>query len=85
MSRWRAGAALLASGFLMIVIAAVSAPLASAQPVGQPVPPVAGAQSLMELEIDQLIPRLVTAATPTVTVTGTVTNTGDRRVDNIQV
>lgn len=81
---WRAGAALLASALL-----ALSAPLtarpAQAQPIGQPVPPVAGGRSLMDLRIDELSPRVVTSATQAVTVTGTVANTGDRRIEDIGV
>jgi hypothetical protein len=80
---WRLGAALIASALL-----ALSAPLttpAAAQPIGQPVPPVTGAQSLLELEVTELTPRIVTADTPSVTIKGKVTNTGDRRVDQIRV
>jgi hypothetical protein len=81
---WRLGAALLVSGLL-----ALSAPLTSisaqAQPIGQPVPPVAGEQSRMSLQVDQLTPRIVTSSTPSVTIAGKVTNTGDRRIDQIRV
>jgi hypothetical protein len=81
----RAGAALLASALL-----ALSSPLgvpapASAQPIGQPVAPVTGGQSLVRLEVTELSPRVVTAATGNVTVTGKVTNTSDRRIDDIRV
>lgn len=81
---WRLGAALLVSGLL-----ALSAPLTSgsaqAQPIGQPVPPVAGEQSRLSLQVDQLTPRMVTSSTPSVTVAGKVTNTGDRRIDQVRV
>jgi hypothetical protein len=83
MSRWQSGAAVLATA-LMAAFPVLTAP-AAAQPIGQPAPPVAGDKSLMALKIDQLTPRLVTSATPTVAVTGTVTNTGDRRIDDIRV
>jgi hypothetical protein len=84
MSRWQSGAAVLATA-LMAAFPVLASPPAAAQPIGQPAPPAAGEKSLMELRIDQLTPRLVTSATPTVTVTGTVTNTGDRRIDDIRV
>lgn len=82
---WRTGAALLASALL-----ALSAPLAQAeharsQPIGQPLPPAGGEQSRMELTVDKLSPRVVTATTPAVTISGKITNTGDRRIDEIRV
>lgn len=82
-ARWRAGAAVLAATLL-----ALSAPLtapASAQPIGKPVPPVAGSQELARLEVTEVTPRLITAATQSVTVTGKVTNVGDRRIDDVRV
>lgn len=79
--RWRLGVALLASALV-----GLSSPLgAAAQPIGQPLPPVAGAQALMELQITDLSPRVVTEDTEAVTVNGKVTNTGDRRIDKIRV
>jgi len=80
MLRWRTGAGLLAAALLTF-----PAPLAAAQPMGQPVPPVAGSPALMELQVDQLTPRLVTSATQQVTIKGKVTNTGDRRLDDVRV
>jgi uncharacterized protein DUF6049 len=83
---WRAGAALLASALLALSAPlALAPPLAGAQPIGQPLPPAAGTQSRMELTVDKLSPRVVTAATASVTVTGRITNIGDRRIDEIRV
>jgi hypothetical protein len=48
-------------------------------------PPLPDSPSRMRLEIDALAPRVITADTPTVTVTGKVTNTGDRRIDDVRV
>lgn len=81
----RAGAALLASA-LLALSSPLGAPIpAAAQPIGQPVAPVTGGQSMITLRIDELSPRVVTAATRDVTVTGKVTNTSDRRIDDIRV
>lgn len=79
---WRLGAGLIASALL-----ALSAPFTASakQPIGQPLPPAAGAQSLMELRVTELAPRIITADTREVTVKGRVTNTGDRRIDQIRV
>ncbi|TDV50805.1 DUF6049 family protein [Actinophytocola oryzae] len=78
---WRLGGTLVVSGLL-----ALSAPVATAaQPIGQPVPPVGDTQSSMSLQVTSLTPRIVTAGTGTVTVEGKVTNTGDRRIDQIRV
>lgn len=82
---WRLGAGLLASA-LLALSAPITAPAAQAeQPIGQPVPPVAGAPEMLRLDVTRLTPRVVTSETPTVTVEGKVTNTGDRRVDQIRV
>jgi uncharacterized protein DUF6049 len=51
---------------------------------GQP-QPLGDGQSRMRLSLQALTPRVVTSATPTITVTGTVTNTGDRRIDEVRV
>jgi hypothetical protein len=89
---WRLGAGLLASALL-----ALSAPMTApahaeqppawraGQPIGQPVPPVAGAQSLLDLQVGTLSPRVVTSDTPTVTIKAKVTNVGNRRVDEVRV
>lgn len=78
---WRLGAAMVVSGLL-----ALSAPLVSAaQPIGQPVPPVPGSQPLVSIQVDRLEPRIVTSATQSVTITGKVTNTGDLRLDELQI
>ncbi|MPZ82644.1 MAG: hypothetical protein GEV28_20485 [Actinophytocola sp.] len=81
MTRWKAGAGLLATAFLAL------GPVvpAGADPIGVPVPPAQGAPTLLRLEVDTMTPRIVTAGTPQLTVTGRVTNTGDRRVDDIRV
>ena len=46
--------------------------------------PVPDQPSRMRLDIDSLSPRLLTADSTSVTVTGRVTNTGDRRIDDIR-
>jgi hypothetical protein len=52
-------------------------------------PPGAGAQpdqrNRMRLDLESLSPRVITAATPAVSVTGKVTNTGDRRINDVKV
>ncbi len=45
----------------------------------------ADASSRLRVDLDQLSPRVVVATTGAVTVTGTITNTGDRRVSDIEV
>ncbi|MGB3442853.1 MAG: DUF6049 family protein [Actinophytocola sp.] len=82
---WRAGAGLLASALLALSAPLTAAEPASAQPIGQPLPPAGGEQSRMELMVDGLTPRVVTAATQEVTVTGKVTNIGDRRIEDVRV
>ncbi|MFL6123272.1 DUF6049 family protein [Actinophytocola sp.] len=79
---WRLGAGLIAAALL-----GLSAPLSASaqQPIGEPLPPVSSAPSLMRLQVDELTPRIVTADTPTITIRGTVTNTGDRRLDQVRV
>lgn len=79
MTRWKAITAVVAAAFVGM------APIAGAVPLGQPVQPVPGAQTLLELEVDSLEPRVVTATTEHITVTGKVTNTGDRHIDDVQV
>jgi hypothetical protein len=81
---WRLGAALLASA-LVVLSSPLTGPAAAAQPIGQPVPPVAGGQSLLDLEVTGLDPRVLTSTTSSVTITGKVTNTGDRRIDEVEV
>lgn len=81
MTRWKAGA-----GFLMTALLAlgpVAAP-AAADPIGEAVQPADGNQTL-RLDVDTLTPRIVTSATPKLTVTGRITNIGDRRVDEVRV
>ncbi len=97
MTRWKAGAGVLATALTalapLLVPAALPvgsptgspvAPAAAADPIGHPVQPSGGTQAL-RLEVDTLAPRVVTSATPKVTVTGRITNTGDRRVEDVQV
>ncbi|HYQ66849.1 DUF6049 family protein [Actinophytocola sp.] len=82
----RLGAALIASTLLGLSAPLTAAPPALAQqPVGQPVAPVAGAPALIDLDVDSLSPRVVTSATQTITIKGKVTNTGDRRLDQVTV
>ncbi|MGH3859456.1 DUF6049 family protein [Actinokineospora sp.] len=67
----RAGLATLAA-----VLVVLGAPLgeATAQTTGR-----------IRVDLEQLTPRVADANTQTVTFTGTITNTGDRRIDDIQV
>lgn len=81
MTRWKAGAGFLTTALL--ALGPVAAP-AAADPIGHPVQPTGSAPAL-RLEVDTLTPRVVTAATPKVTVTGRITNTSDRRVDDVRV
>lgn len=82
-TRWRAGATVLAA-LLLGLSAPITIP-AAAQPIGQPVPPVAGAPERAELKVTEVTPRIITAATQNVTVKGKVTNVGDRRIDDLKV
>lgn len=79
---WRLGAALIASGLL-----GLSAPMSAAaqQPIGQPVPPAAGTQSSMNLQVSELSPRVVTSADQNVTIKGKITNTSDRNIEQLRV
>jgi hypothetical protein len=52
---------------------------------GQAQPVIPENQNRMRLDIDAVTPRVLGAASETVTVTGKVTNTGDRRIDDVQV
>jgi hypothetical protein len=71
----------------------MSAPLAAAAPPGPdpliapigvtPAPPAA-TPSRIRLDIDQLTPRVVRADSGGITVAGRVTNTGDRRIEEIE-
>ncbi|MBC6449202.1 DUF6049 family protein [Actinokineospora xionganensis] len=67
----RAGLATLAA-----VLVVLGAPLGEA---------TAQTTERIRVDLDQLTPRVADATTQTVTVTGTITNTGDRRIDDIQV
>ncbi|SDC80564.1 DUF6049 family protein [Actinokineospora iranica] len=53
--------------------------------LGMPVTGHAAEAGRLRVDIDDLSPRVVEAATQTVTVTGKITNTGDRRVERIDV
>jgi Family of unknown function (DUF6049) len=68
------------SRVLAVIIAAIAVALVAppGAATGQP-------QSSLVLEVESLAPRVVTATTPNLTVTGKVTNTGDRRIDNVRV
>lgn len=79
MTRWTAATGLIAATLL------ACAPLspAAADSIGAPVAANSG-RELLRLEIDTMTPRLVTADTRQVTVTGRITNVGDRRVDQIE-
>ena len=81
MTRWKAFAGFLATALLVL------GPVvpADASPIGDPAQPAAGTPTLLKLDVDTLSPRVVTAQTPQLRITGRITNTGDRRVDDIRV
>jgi hypothetical protein len=80
-TRWKA--AILAAALL--ALASPAAPGAAADPIGERVAQTQDGQEMLRLEVETLAPRVVTSATPTLTVIGRVTNVGDRRVDDIRV
>ncbi|MET0132038.1 MAG: DUF6049 family protein [Kibdelosporangium sp.] len=82
-----------AAAGVLIGSTGLSAPLARAQPPLDPLvaplgimrtQPAAG-QPRIRLDIDQLNPRVVRADTGSLTLTGKVTNIGDRRVDELEI
>lgn len=81
MSRWKAG---VPAAVLAALLAAPPVVPASADPIGDQIAPSDG-RALLRLEVETLSPRVVTADTPRVTVTGRITNVGDRRVDDVEV
>jgi uncharacterized membrane protein YjfL (UPF0719 family) len=78
---WKSGAGLLTVALLAFGPLTVPA---AADPIGDPVGQKDGGQAL-RLEVDTMTPRVITSGTPKLTVTGRITNTGDRRVDDVQV
>nr|WP_052478086.1 DUF6049 family protein [Kibdelosporangium sp. MJ126-NF4]CEL15993.1 probable secreted protein [Kibdelosporangium sp. MJ126-NF4]CTQ93917.1 probable secreted protein [Kibdelosporangium sp. MJ126-NF4] len=88
-------AAAVAAGVLL----AGSAPLAAASlettqlptpepllaPIGLARVQPANTPARLNLEIDQLNPRVIRSDTPMVTISGKVTNVGDRRIDQVEV
>jgi uncharacterized protein DUF6049 len=94
-TRWKTGAGLLTTALLALgpmagpavsdaaAVGKAGAAHESARTVGQPQPSCT--TQYLSLEIDSLTPRVVTSATPKLTVTGRINNTGDRRVDDVQV
>jgi hypothetical protein len=70
----------LAFAALLALLGLTPFGMAGAQP--QPIP---DGQNRMRLELESLSPRVITSATSSITVTGTVTNTGDRRIDDVRV
>jgi len=68
----------------LLALGPAVAPAAAADPIGDPVPQKDGKQAL-RLEVDTMTPRVITSSTPKLTISGRITNTGDRRVDDIQV
>jgi len=70
---------------LALAGAPLLAPAAAADPIGQPAPTAPDVAQRMRLEVDTMAPRVVTAAATQVNITGKVTNTGDRRIDDIEV
>ena len=83
MTRWKAGAGFLTTALLALGPLAGPA-VAAAEPIGELVPSNDGPPSLT-LEVDSMTPRVITSNTPELTVSGTITNIGDRRVDDIRV
>jgi hypothetical protein len=83
-TRWKAGAGFLITALLALGPLAGPVAAAAADPIGEPVQPSGGKQAL-KLEIDTMTPRVITSKTPKLTVSGTITNTGDRRVDEVRV
>ncbi|HEV7650646.1 MAG TPA: DUF6049 family protein [Actinophytocola sp.] len=81
MTTWKAGAGLLTVALLALGPATVQA---AADPIGDPVQPT-GANQALRLEVDTMSPRVITSSTPKLTVSGRITNTGDRKVDEIRV
>jgi hypothetical protein len=69
----------------VILIAAVLALLGPAALAAAQPPSVPESPSRMRLDVETLTPRMITASTPSVTVTGRVSNTGDRRITDIRV
>ncbi|MDQ2583051.1 DUF6049 family protein [Saccharothrix yanglingensis] len=91
--------ALAAAGFLVVSsgVAAHAAPDGGRLPV-RPAPatqvwatralssqPGEQAQQLLRLDVEDMIPRVVTGATDSVTISGKVVNVGDRRIDDIEL
>lgn len=66
-----------AAAVLGVLFAVLSAPLAIAQP--------GSAGPRLKLDITELTPRAVNPSSTTLTLTGTVTNVGDRRISNLEV
>jgi uncharacterized membrane protein YjfL (UPF0719 family) len=80
-TRWNRATCLLASALLALAPALPGVP-AAADSIGAPVA-AGGGRELLRLEVDTMSPRLVTADTRQVTITGRISNVGDRRVDKI--
>ncbi len=77
---------LLALGGLLGAGSLAGAALAAAPGHGAEVPPPDAASGPLRLDLDQVAPRVVTASGPgTLTVTGTLTNTGDTPVEDLEV
>ncbi|GAB3438132.1 DUF6049 family protein [Actinophytocola sediminis] len=79
MTRWKRACGLAA----VALLALGPAMPAAADSIGAPVALGGGGRELLRLEVDTMSPRLVTADTKQVTVTGRITNVGDRTVDRI--
>lgn len=82
MTRWRAGAGFLITALL--VLAPVAGPAVATATPGAAVQPRDGTPAL-RLEIESMSPRVITSSTPKLTFAGRVTNTGDRRVDEVRI
>ncbi|MCT2586510.1 DUF6049 family protein [Actinophytocola gossypii] len=75
----RTAGGLLATALLLLAPVAPAA----ANPIGDQVPP-SGGEKLLRLEVTTMSPRVITADTTRLTVTGRVTNVGDRAVDDVE-
>ncbi|AXB46263.1 DUF6049 family protein [Amycolatopsis albispora] len=68
------------TAFLLVLQAFIGVPAG-----GAPAQPGPDAPSRLRLDIDEMNPRLLVSTSATLTVAGKVTNTGDRRITDVQV
>ena len=65
--------------FVLVLIGSTTPVTAGAQPA----PP--DAPSGLRLDVDELNPRVISTTTPDVVITGTITNVGDRKIEDLEV